>query len=78
MRKMRQLGVVATLLVLTVLSAPGTAGAAGFDQFIVFGDSTLDTGYFRYHAVGKRGIRYGACRWPFSKAPRAGAPEMGS
>jgi outer membrane lipase/esterase len=26
----------------------GRRGAAGFNQFIAFGDSTLDTGYFRY------------------------------
>ncbi len=36
----------------TALSMPGGAGAAGFDQFIVFGDSTLDTGYFRYSTSG--------------------------
>ncbi|HQF38897.1 MAG TPA: autotransporter domain-containing protein [Opitutaceae bacterium] len=27
-------------------------GDAGFDQFIAFGDSTLDTGYFRYNPTG--------------------------
>jgi outer membrane lipase/esterase len=27
---------------------PGAARAAGFNQFLIFGDSTLDTGYFRY------------------------------
>ena len=40
------------LLAFTTLTMPATAGAAGFDQFIVFGDSTLDTGYFRYHSSG--------------------------
>jgi len=43
---------MAALLVFTALSIPGAAGAAEFDQFIVFGDSTLDTGYFRYKKSG--------------------------
>ena len=30
----------------------GVANAEGFNQFIAFGDSTLDTGYFRYHTTG--------------------------
>lgn len=52
MRKMHQSALLATLLAFTALSMPGTADAAGFDQFIAFGDSTLDTGYFRYHPSG--------------------------
>ena len=28
------------------------AGGKGFNQFIGFGDSTMDTGYFRYHTSG--------------------------
>jgi outer membrane lipase/esterase len=43
---------VAAWLVFTALSAPGAAGAADFNQFVVFGDSTLDTGYFRYTTTG--------------------------
>jgi outer membrane lipase/esterase len=31
---------------------PGTASAAGFNEFVVFGDSTLDTGYFAYTTSG--------------------------
>jgi outer membrane lipase/esterase len=41
------------LLALTIaLRTPDVAGAAGFNQFIAFGDSNLDTGYFRYHTTG--------------------------
>jgi outer membrane lipase/esterase len=53
MRKIPQLALMTALLAfITILSAPGMAGAAGFDQFFAFGDSTLDTGYFRYHLSG--------------------------
>jgi outer membrane lipase/esterase len=45
---------MAALLSFTALSTPGAAGAAGFDQFIAFGDSTLDTGYFRYTTSGSQ------------------------
>ena len=34
------------------LSAPVAASAGGFDQFIGFGDSTMDSGYFRYSSTG--------------------------
>lgn len=40
------------LLAAGALSAPGAAGAAGFDQFIGFGDSTMDSGYFLYNSTG--------------------------
>jgi outer membrane lipase/esterase len=45
---------LATLLVLTLTGQAqyGTAGASGFDQFIGFGDSTMDSGYFRYNSTG--------------------------
>jgi outer membrane lipase/esterase len=49
MREMKQLSLFSALLVFISLSE---AGAEGFDQFIAFGDSTLDTGYFRYHTTG--------------------------
>lgn len=39
-------------LAVTALSAPVAAGAAGLDQFIGFGDSTMDSGYFRYQSTG--------------------------
>jgi len=32
--------------------AHGVAGAAGFDALIGFGDSTMDSGYFRYGPTG--------------------------
>jgi outer membrane lipase/esterase len=52
MSKLPQFAIVAVLLALSTLNAPGAARAAGFDQFVAFGDSTLDTGYFRYHTSG--------------------------
>ena len=45
---MRPFDLRAALLVAAVLSTPGVADAAGLDQFIGFGDSTMDSGYFRY------------------------------
>ncbi len=42
----------ALLLAFTALSLPGAAGAGGLNQFIGFGDSTMDSGYFRYGATG--------------------------
>ena len=42
----------------TVLATPvlfgsfNAANAAGFNQFVGLGDSTLDSGYFRYHSTG--------------------------
>jgi outer membrane lipase/esterase len=56
MPKLRPSALLAALLALTVLNMPGVAGAGGFDQFVVFGDSTLDTGYFRYHTSGNQGF----------------------
>ncbi len=40
------------LLAFTMPDTPSVAGAAGFNQFIGFGDSTLDSGYFRYNSTG--------------------------
>jgi len=37
---------------LSAVLLPCACGAAGFDQFVAFGDSTLDTGYFRYNSTG--------------------------
>jgi outer membrane lipase/esterase len=37
---------------LSAVLLPCARGTAGFDQFIAFGDSTLDTGYFRYNPTG--------------------------
>jgi outer membrane lipase/esterase len=39
----------ATLLALAILSTPG---AAGLNQFVGLGDSTIDTGYFRFSVHG--------------------------
>src|ERR1035437_1525935 len=52
-RKRCRLGVA--LLALVVLGVPRVAGAAGFDQFIGLGDSTMDSGYFRYNPTGGYG-----------------------
>ncbi|MGD0517573.1 MAG: hypothetical protein ABSA26_08565, partial [Thermoguttaceae bacterium] len=52
MPKMQQFALMVALLAITALSTPGAARAAGFNQFVVFGDSTLDTGYFRYNLSG--------------------------
>jgi outer membrane lipase/esterase len=40
------------MLGVAALTAPGAAQAANFDQYVGFGDSTLDSGYFRYHSTG--------------------------
>jgi len=45
---MKQIVFTAAWIALIALSVPGRVNAAGFDQFFAFGDSTLDTGYFRY------------------------------
>ena len=42
----------AALLVCIAVSLAGQAGAAGFNQYVGFGDSTLDSGYFRYNTTG--------------------------
>lgn len=49
--KMKQLAIVA-LLAFTALSMSGTSDAAEFNQFVGFGDSTIDSGYFRYNSTG--------------------------
>ena len=42
----------AAVFTFTTLSTFSAASAERFDQFIGFGDSTMDTGYFRYHTTG--------------------------
>lgn len=42
----------ASLFAITVLGAPGSASAGPVNQFIGFGDSTMDSGYFRYNSTG--------------------------
>jgi outer membrane lipase/esterase len=48
MPKKQQLALMTALLALITISMPCAASAAGFNQMLIFGDSTLDTGYFRY------------------------------
>jgi outer membrane lipase/esterase len=43
---------IVLFLTATAFFTPITALAARFNQFIAFGDSTLDSGYFRYNASG--------------------------
>ena len=52
MRPVKQLVPIAAFVTFIVLGTAGTAGAAGFDQLVVFGDSTLDSGYFAYTTSG--------------------------
>ncbi len=56
MPKTQQFALMAALLAFIALGMPGAAGAAGFDQFVGLGDSTLDTGYFRYTPTGTPAI----------------------
>lgn len=42
----------AVLTVVTSFYAINPAEATGFDQYVGLGDSTLDSGYFRYHSTG--------------------------
>ena len=52
MPKMKQSVLMAALFAFTALSIPGAASAEGFNQFVGLGDSTLDSGYFRYNSGG--------------------------
>ena len=50
--KAQQSILVAVLTAATSFYASTPAEASGFNQFVGFGDSTLDSGYFRYHSMG--------------------------
>lgn len=57
MTSTRRFSLVASLLAFFAFSIPGSSGATGaFNQFIGFGDSTLDSGYFRYTSTGNASI----------------------
>jgi len=49
---MKPLALLALLLACFTLAAPGSAQAARLNQYVGFGDSTLDSGYFRYNTTG--------------------------
>jgi outer membrane lipase/esterase len=51
MHLLRHTGLFAAALVASL-----TSHAADFNQFIAFGDSTLDSGYFRYNPTGNAGL----------------------
>jgi outer membrane lipase/esterase len=52
MFKTKQLVLITALLVFTALSTPSAARTTRYNQFIGFGDSTYDSGYFRYNTTG--------------------------
>lgn len=52
MRTRKQFVLVLAFLGFLALSRHGMVNAAGFNQYIGFGDSTLDSGYFRYNTTG--------------------------
>ena len=52
MPKMKQFVLKAALLAVIVLSTSGAANAKEFNQYVGFGDSTLDSGYWRYNKTG--------------------------
>jgi len=56
MPNLRQFALSAIFLALITLAIFDTASAAGFNQFIGFGDSNLDTGYLRYHKTGNTAL----------------------
>jgi outer membrane lipase/esterase len=51
---MKRFGLGPAFLAAAILNAPGAAGAGGLDQFVGFGDSTMDSGYFLYNSTGGR------------------------
>ena len=59
MAKIKQHPLLVVLLAFIALSTPGSAGSAGFNQFVGFGDSTLDSGYFRYNTTGNQATDQG-------------------
>ncbi|MHC1713109.1 MAG: autotransporter outer membrane beta-barrel domain-containing protein [Solidesulfovibrio sp.] len=52
MKQMRPTFIIVLFLTITTLFTPTTALAARFNQFVGFGDSTFDSGYFRYNTTG--------------------------
>jgi len=52
MPKMKQCALKLALFIVIALSTPYVASAAGLTQYIGFGDSTLDSGYWRYNMTG--------------------------
>ena len=52
MPKWKPFRLLAALVMLAALSVTGTADAAGFNQYVGFGASTLDSGYFHYNSTG--------------------------
>lgn len=50
--RVQQLILVAVVIATVSFYAINPAEASGFNQFVGLGDSTLDSGYFRYHSMG--------------------------
>jgi len=49
---MKRFACLLVFLVFSVLGTRDPVGAAGVNQYVGFGDSTLDSGYFRYNTTG--------------------------
>ncbi len=56
MQKEQKISLVAAITAITTFFALSATNASGFNQFIGFGDSTMDSGYFRYHPTGGSAI----------------------
>ena len=48
----KKIFLVTVLMASVSFGLPNAANASGFSQFIGLGDSTLDSGYFKYHSTG--------------------------
>jgi len=48
----KKIFMVAALAAVTSFGTLSASNASGYNQFIGFGDSTMDSGYFRYHPTG--------------------------
>lgn len=48
----KKISLVTASIAFSLFGALNAANASGFNQFIGLGDSTLDSGYFRYHSTG--------------------------
>lgn len=52
---MMHMNLKAALLALAAFGVPCATNAEGFNQFVGIGDSTLDSGYFRFHTIDNGG-----------------------
>jgi len=52
MQRTKKIFQITALAAVTSVSTLTAVSASGFNQFVGFGDSTMDSGYFRYHSTG--------------------------